>query len=45
LTVNYKSFPADKDGYGMLFVVIDRLSEQSYSVPCYQTIDTHNRGP
>jgi hypothetical protein len=38
--MDYKSFPADKDGYGILFVVIDRLSKQSYLVPCHRTINT-----
>jgi hypothetical protein len=26
----------------MLFVVINRLSKQSYSIPCYKTINTHS---
>jgi hypothetical protein len=25
----------------MLFVVIDRLSKQSYLIPCYKTINAH----
>jgi transposase InsO family protein len=37
--MDYKSFPADKHGYDMLFVVIDRLSKQSYSIPCHKTIN------
>ena len=38
LTMDYKSFPRDKEGFDMLFVVIDRLSKQSYSIPCHKTI-------
>jgi len=37
--MDYKSFPIDKHGYDMLFVVIDRLSKQSYSIPCHKTIN------
>jgi hypothetical protein len=39
LTIDYKSFPTDKDGYDTLFVVVDRLSKQSYSIPCHKTIN------
>ena len=39
LTMDYKSFPTDKDGFDMLFVVMDRLSKQSYSIPCHKTIN------
>ena len=39
LTMDYKAFPADKQGYDMLFVVVDRLSKQSYSIPCHKTIN------
>jgi hypothetical protein len=38
--MDYKSFPADKHGYNMLFVVINRLSKQSYLIPCHKTINT-----
>jgi hypothetical protein len=41
LTIDYKSFPADKHSHNMLFVIIDRLSKQSYSIPCHKTINTH----
>jgi hypothetical protein len=40
--MDYKSFPADKHGYNMLFVIIDRLGKQSYSIPCHKTINTHS---
>lgn len=39
LTMDFKSFPTDKAGYDCLFVVMDRLSKQALSVPCYKTID------
>ena len=39
LTVDYKAFAADKQSYNMLFVVVDRLSKQSYSIPCHKTIN------
>jgi hypothetical protein len=32
-------FLADKHGYNMLFVVIDRLSKQSYLISCHKTIN------
>jgi hypothetical protein len=37
--MDYKSFLADKHGHNMLFVVIDRLSKQSYSIPYHKTIN------
>jgi transposase InsO family protein len=37
ITMDYKSFPKDAHGYDMAFVVIDRLSKQSISIPCYKT--------
>jgi hypothetical protein len=30
--------PKDKAGYDNVFVVIDRLSKQAVSMPCYKTI-------
>jgi hypothetical protein len=42
LTIDYKSFSVNKHSYNMLFVVINRLSKQLYSIPCHKTINTHN---
>ena len=38
--MDYKAFPTDKYSYDILFIVINRLSKQSYSIPYYKTIDT-----
>ena len=37
ITMDFKSFPQDKHGYTAVFVVIDRLSKQAFSIPCYKT--------
>jgi hypothetical protein len=37
ITMDFKSFPKDKHGYDTAFVVMDRLSKQSISIPCYKT--------
>lgn len=37
VTMDFKSFPKDKHGYDTAYVVIDRLSKQSISIPCYKT--------
>ena len=37
--MDYKAFLANKQGYDMLFVVVDRLSKQLYSIPCHKTIN------
>jgi transposase InsO family protein len=36
--MDFKSFPPDKAGYNMIFVVVDRLSKRAYSIPCYKTV-------
>lgn len=36
--MDFNSFPKDKHGFDSVYVVIDRLSKQSISVPCYKTI-------
>ena len=37
ISMDFKSFPLDKAGYDMIFVVVDRLSKRSYSIPCHKT--------
>jgi transposase InsO family protein len=37
ISMDFKSFPPDKSGHDMIFVVVDRLSKRSYSIPCYKT--------
>ena len=36
--MDFKSFPKDKYGYNMAFVVVNRLSKQAISLPCFKTI-------
>jgi len=36
--MDFKSFPKDKHGYNMAFVVVDQLSKQAISFPCFKTI-------
>ena len=38
ITMDYKSMPADKNGYNMIFVVINWLSKQAISTPCHSTV-------
>jgi hypothetical protein len=38
ITMDFKSIPKDKYGYDTVFVVIDRLSKQAISIPCYKTV-------
>ena len=38
ITMDFKSMPRDKHGYDMVFVVVDRLSKQAISMPCYKTV-------
>ena len=40
--MDFKSFLVDKEGYDCLFVVIDRLSKQAVSVPCYKTVNARD---
>src|SRR5436190_12473560 len=37
ITMDYQSQPRDSHGYDAVFVVIDRLSKQSFSIPCHKT--------
>jgi transposase InsO family protein len=36
--MDFKSFPKDKLGNDMIYVVIDRLGKRAYSIPCNKTI-------
>jgi transposase InsO family protein len=38
ISMDYKSFPKDEHGYDTLWVVIDRLSKQAVSIPCFKTV-------
>jgi hypothetical protein len=38
VTIDFKSMLKDKAGYDNVFVVVDRLSKQAVSMPCYKTI-------
>jgi len=35
--MDFKSFLKDKYGYDMAFIVVDRLSKQAISLPCFKT--------
>jgi hypothetical protein len=35
--MDFKSFPRDKNGYDVILVVVDRLSKQAFSLPCFKT--------
>jgi transposase InsO family protein len=37
VAMDFKSFPKAKSGHDAAYVVIDRLSKQSISIPCYKT--------
>jgi transposase InsO family protein len=36
--MDFKSFPKDKRGKDMIFVVVDRLGKRAYSIPCRKTV-------
>jgi len=38
ICVDFKSFPADKDGFDNICVFVDRLSKAAVSIPCKKTI-------
>lgn len=40
LSMDFCSFPVDKHGYDTVFVIIDRLSKNSFSMPCHKTVDS-----
>jgi transposase InsO family protein len=37
ITMDFKSFPKDTHGHDAAFVVVDRLSKQAVSIPCFKT--------
>lgn len=37
ISMDFKSFPKDRNGFDMAFVVIDRLGKRAYSIPCQKT--------
>ena len=37
ITMDFQSFPPDTYGYDTIFVVIDRLSKQAFSIPYFKT--------
>jgi hypothetical protein len=41
--MDYYSFNQDKHGYNNMLVIIDRLSKQAITIPCYKTIDAREQ--
>jgi hypothetical protein len=41
--MDYCSFNKDKHGYNNVLVIIDRLSKQAITIPCYKTTDTREQ--
>jgi transposase InsO family protein len=39
MTMDFKEFPRDRNGYDCLLVFIDRLSKGAVSIPCHKTVD------
>ncbi len=37
VTMDFNSFSRDKHGFDVIYVVIDRLSKQGISIPCFHT--------
>jgi hypothetical protein len=37
ILIDFKSFPYNKNGYNAILVVVDRLSKQAFSLPCFKT--------
>jgi hypothetical protein len=40
--MDFKSFPKDKQNYDLLWVVINRLSKQAVSIPCFKTATAYD---
>jgi hypothetical protein len=43
ITMDYYSFNQDKHRYDNVLVIIDRLSKQAITIPCYKTIDAYEQ--
>jgi transposase InsO family protein len=37
ISMDFKSFPKDENGFDTVYVVIDRLGKRAYSIPCHKT--------
>jgi hypothetical protein len=37
ILIDFKSFPYNKNGYNIILVVVNRLSKQAFSLPCFKT--------
>ena len=37
ISMDFKSFPKDRNGHDMVYVAIDRLGKRAYSIPYYKT--------
>ena len=35
--MDFKSFPQDKKGFDTVLVIVDRLTKQAISIPCFKT--------
>jgi hypothetical protein len=42
LAIDFKSIAIDKYSFNVVFVIIDRLSKQLISTPCYKTATAKN---
>jgi hypothetical protein len=40
ISMDFKSFPRDKNNYNVILVVVDRLSKQAFSLPYFKTTNT-----
>ena len=38
LSIDFKSFLLDKKGFNIVLVIVDRLTKQAISIPCFKTI-------
>jgi len=37
ISIDFKSFPRDQNGFDMVYVVVDRLGKRAYLIPCQKT--------